>query len=224
MHDFIVHQLRDVDGTFWDGIHDFPPGCYGWLQADLTLKIERYWSPSPSRWTVGQLPIKDAIQQFKDLLTSAVISRTHADLPVGFELSGGTDSSAVVALAARHAPTPIHTFTVVFSEAHSNEEPFARTVAASYPTRIVYNVLKPAEGSFWDAANDFVWSQEEPFHSPAMFTHVELLKMIKQRGFGVVIGGAGGDELLAGYSEYIYPYIHYLFRRGNLLMDIMKWH
>jgi asparagine synthase (glutamine-hydrolysing) len=217
VHDFVVHQLRDVDGTFWDSVDDFPPGCYGWLQADLSLQIGRFWNPPPSRWKVGQLPVKDAIQQVRDIITSAVIRRTHADLPVGFELSGGMDSSAVVALAARHAPTPIHTFTVAFSEDDSNEEPFARTVAALYPTRIEYNVLRPPESSFWDAANDFVWSQEEPFHSPAMFTHVELLKMIKQRGFGVVISGAGGDELLAGYREYIYPYIRYLFRRGRFI-------
>jgi len=87
-------------------------------------------------------------------------------VPLALELSGGVDSSSLVGLAAGRLGKHLTTCTVEFEEEDSNEEPFARAVAQRYPGQIDYRVIRPTKQDFWRESNEFVWLQEEPFHSP----------------------------------------------------------
>lgn len=217
VHDFVYHDLRDFDGTFWNEIHDFPPASFAWVQPDLSLKTECYWLLPQTRWRAEDLDLRETIGEFESLLTDAIRIRLRADVPVAFELSGGMDSSSLVALAAAKLPTAVTTFTVKHHEEEWDEEPFARKLSARYQDRIDYRVLVPEKEDFWVAADDFCWIVEEPFHSPNVQTNQHLRRLMKQAGFRAVITGSAGDEVLAGYAgDYDIPFLNYLLRRGRL--------
>jgi asparagine synthase (glutamine-hydrolysing) len=215
--DFIIYGRRDRAGTFWQGVLDFPPGHYAWIGSDGVVKPVSYWSLPTERKTAHDIGLDEAAIGLRDLLIDALAVRLRADVPIGFELSGGMDSSALVGLAAGAMGRKIRTYTIKFDEAHSDEEPYARAVAQRYPNLIDHTVIRPPQDAFWKNVNRFVWEQEEPFHAPNLQTSQAMQRLIKEHGAHVVISGAAGDEMLAGYpGDYLGPYLRYLLRKGNL--------
>lgn len=215
--DFILYGRRDRAGTFWHSVLDFPPGHYAWIGLSCKVEPIRYWSLPSARRAVNDIGLDEAAVRLRELLSDALTLRLRADVPIGFELSGGMDSSALVGLAAGAMGYKIRTYTIKFAEAHSDEEPYARAVARRYPDLIEYTVLRPPQGEFWQAANRFVWEQEEPFHAPNLHTSQAMQRVIKQHGAHVVISGAAGDEMLAGYAgDYMGPYLRHLLGKRNV--------
>ena len=169
------------------------------------------------RKTTKDIGIEEAENGLREVLINSLELRLRADVQIGFELSGGLDSSALVGLAAGAMGSKIDTYTIKFDEAHSDEEPYARAVAQRYPELINYKIIRPPQDEFWKGANTFVWEQEEPFHSPNLFTSQSMQRIIKEHGAHVVISGAGGDEVLAGYAnDYLPPYLIHLLVKGDL--------
>ena len=212
VYDFIVRCKRDRNGTFWSSVSDFPPGHYAWISQEITLKIVQFWSLPPTRLTTKDISFKDAVETMRSILIESISIRMRADVPIGFELSGGLDSSTIVALAAGALHRNITTYTVKFENSGLDEEPYARTLADYYPGRIDYNVINPNQiDRFWNDIDYFLSNQEEPFHSPNLHTSMLMHQEFKSRGSNVVVSGAAGDELLAGYaSEYLGPFLKYL--------------
>jgi asparagine synthase (glutamine-hydrolysing) len=218
VNEFLAYGWRDRGRTFWNGVEDFPPASYLWLTASCNVvAAQRYWRLPDARRTAAELPFAQAREQFTGLLSDALALRLRSDVKVGFELSGGLDSSSLVAVAAGTLQQDITTYTIQFDEPGSNEEPFARAVHARYPDRIDYRVIRPGAEDFWADADRFVWVEEEPFHSPNLHTNHRLRRQIRDDGRGVVITGAAGDEVLAGYAtDYLRPYLAALLRQGRL--------
>lgn len=215
--DFLIYGRRDRAGTFWQGVMDFPPGHYAWVGLDCKVEPVRYWAMPTNRKTTRDIGQDEAATGLRELLIDALSLRLRADVPIGFELSGGMDSSALVGLATGAMGLKIHTYTIKFDEAHSDEEPYARAVAQRYPDLIDYTVIRPPQDEFWKAANRFVWEQEEPFHAPNLHTSQAMQRLIKERGAHVVISGAAGDEMLAGYAgDYMGPYLRHLLGKGDI--------
>ena len=215
--DFLIYSRRDRAGTFWQEVMDFPPGHYAWVGLDCKVEPVRYWALPTARKTTQDLSLEEAATGLRELLMDALALRLRADVPIGFELSGGMDSSALVGLAAGAMGRKIRTYTIKFNEAHSDEEPYARAVAQRYPDLIDYTVIRPPQDEFWQAANRFVWEQEEPFHAPNLHTSQAMQRLIKQHGAHVVITGAAGDEMLAGYAgDYTGPFLRHLLGKGDL--------
>lgn len=214
--DYVTEGWRDRDGTFWEGIEDFPPASYAWVENDGTLDVRRYWT-LPDRSSREAPPEAAAAEKLRDLLVDAIRIRARADVPVAFELSGGMDSSSLVALAASELSDRVTTYTVEYDDPRVNEAPYARAVAARFGAKIDYRVIRPAHSDFWRDADEFVRLEEEPFHAPNLHTNQQLRRRMKADGARVVIGGAAGDEVLAGYAgEYLGPYLLHLLSRGNL--------
>lgn len=223
--DFIIYGRRDRAGTFWDGVLDFPPGHYVWLGHDTKFNPVRYWSLPSTRKSIQDIGLDEASAGLRELLIDALALRLRADVPIGFELSGGMDSSALVGLAAGAMGQKIRTYTIKFDEVHSDEEPYARAVAQRYPDLIDYTVIKPPQDEFWQAANRFVWEQEEPFHAPNLHTSQAMQRLIKEHGAHVVISGAAGDEMLAGYAgDYMGPYLRHLLGKGSIASFLKALH
>lgn len=215
--DFVLFGRRDRAGTFWNQVIDFPPGHYAWVSLGRPFKPVRYWSLPAERKTKRDIGLDEAVLGLRELLIDSLSIRLRADVPIGFELSGGMDSSALVGLAAGALGRSIHTYTIKFDEAHSDEEPFARLVAERYPNLIDYTVIRPPKEEFWQSADRFVWEQEEPFHAPNLHTAQTMQRLIKQHGAHVVISGAAGDEMLAGYAaDYTGPFLRHLLSRGDV--------
>ena len=212
--DFVAWQRRDYhDSTFWNEIRTLPSASYAWVDGERGLETTRYWSLPAQRARAADVDPADAARRLRALLDDATRLRLRADVPAAVQISGGMDSSAVLALVANHAKR-VSAFTVKFPDPRHDEEPFARAVAHRYRDQVDYHVFEPPDDHLLDAADDFVDLIGEPFHSPNLFTANQIWRRMADEGYRVNLYGAGGDEVLAGYvGDYFYPYLRYLARR-----------
>lgn len=158
--------------------------------------IKRYWDlrVQPS----GSMRAADPVQTTRRLLSEAVSTHLVSDVPVGVFLSGGTDSSALVALASGAQSAPVTTLSMVFNETEYNEATYARVVAAQYQTQHHERPLSESE-----------FMQEWPMALKAMdqpsidgLNTYWVSRAAKQVGLTVVLSGLGGDEVFLGYHHF----------------------
>ncbi len=216
--DFIHHSRRDLfHTTFYQGITTFPNAAYAWIDSDGSYRPISFWQLPEQRLTEHGITPTDAIKELRALLSDAVSIRLRADVPVGIELSGGMDSSAITGLAAQ-TTSHLTAFTVSFPGSDVDEEPFARKVADYYHDRLQYQVLLPPNDDLFNQADQYIGLMEEPFHAPNMLTNQGIWREMAKQGIRVSLNGAAGDELLAGYSsDYHHPYLRKLLRQGHLV-------
>jgi len=216
--DFIRHSRRDLfHTTFYQGITTFPNAAYAWIESDGSYQPISFWQLPEQRLTEHDITPTDAIKELRALLSDAVSIRLRADVPVGIELSGGMDSSAITGLAAQ-TTHHLTAFTVSFPGSDVDEEPFARKVAEYYHDRLQYQVLLPPDDDLFNQADQYIGLMEEPFHSPNMLTNQGIWREMAKQGIRVSLNGAAGDELLAGYSSDYHPsYLRRLLHQGHLI-------
>jgi asparagine synthase (glutamine-hydrolysing) len=150
---------------------------------------------------VKDISFEQAVKQYRETFFSAVELRLRADVKVAFELSGGLDSSSVVAAAAILRKNNVTTYTADVKGA--DEVRYARSVIQRYP--IDYHILENLEDDLVCDYKDFAKVMEEPFDNPNAYTHHRMLRIMKADGVNVVVTGAGGDEVLAGYESSYWP-------------------
>jgi asparagine synthase (glutamine-hydrolysing) len=189
--------------TIFEGITRLPPGCI--LSVDAERTVERpYWDVRPDG-PAGRASLDENAARLRAELDEAVRLHMVADVPVGALLSGGLDSSVVVALAARASSQPLKTYTVAFDVGELSEKyderPQARLVADRYGTDHTEVMLTGGElARLFPAAT---WHLDEPFGNPtAIATYV--VSREARRAVKVVLSGDGGDELFGGYLRYAY--------------------
>jgi asparagine synthase (glutamine-hydrolysing) len=174
------------------GARRLPPGCI-LVAEDGRIRVTRYWSLDPD---AEQQPDPERLWE---LLAEAVELRLVADVPVGSFLSGGIDSSAIVAAASEAGP--LDTFTVVFprrEERLYDERDDARTVAASFRTH--HHELE-ARADARELLPEIVRHFDEPFGNPTSLLVYELARLTRQH-VKVALAGDGADELFAGYPRF----------------------
>lgn len=240
VYDYLTYGWKDIDNqTFWKGIFTFPAASWAEINLDtrcsyqaITRQTKRYWEIPASRLTAKQISFQYAKEQFEELLKDSVLIRARADAKVAYSLSGGLDSSSIVAVAAElvKGPKPISTYSICFPGEAQDEEPLARLVAQRYQNKIHYQTYTPQNDDFWAIADRYVWLMEEPFHFPNAELFQAYFRKARAQGYKVMITGAGGDELLAGYGHYFIPLLRYQQGRGqytemvqNLLMKRDIW-
>lgn len=155
-----------------------------------------YWNiPLPRE--ARSVTMEQAVAEFNDRFGGAVASYLVADVPVGAFLSGGVDSSAVVAFMDRDAAAGMHTYSVVFrGDEVFDEGPYARKVAERYGTRHREIDLGAEAGEFLPA---MAWHCDEPFAISSSLGIYALAQAARDDGVKVVLTGDGGDEVFAGY-------------------------
>jgi asparagine synthase (glutamine-hydrolysing) len=228
VYDYLNFGWRDIENTtFWEGIRTLDAASWTSLNVTetptrerLAASLHRYWDFPRQRLTPKDITLKQAVAHFQDLFTDAVRIRARADAKVAFSLSGGLDSSSIVAVAANILPRKFRTYSLKFPGLTEDEEPFARKVYEMYPDKIDYHTYTPENEDFWQVANDFIWLQEEPFHYPNAELFQAYFRQARQEGFKVMIVGAGGDELLAGYNDYFFPLLM-LLRKNNAVLPLL---
>ncbi|HEV7271197.1 asparagine synthase (glutamine-hydrolyzing) [Pseudoxanthomonas sp.] len=178
------------------GVNKLPPAHF-LRYRDGRISLHCYWQPSLSpKTTLGEA---DAAERLEELLDRAVASRLVSDVPFGAFLSGGLDSSTVVALMARHLGQPVKTFTIGFKEAAYNELDDARRVAKHLGTEHHELVVEP---DAVDLLQTLVWHFDEPFaDSSAVPTF--LVSQLARQHVKMVLTGDGGDEMFGGYDRYL---------------------
>jgi asparagine synthase (glutamine-hydrolysing) len=193
---FLAFGYVPDPACIFEGVCKLPPGHLLTWSAQKGTELRRYWTPP-----YPQVPAMDETEVVATLrakLDAAVASHLESEVPLGAFLSGGLDSSTVVALMARHASGRVRTFSIGFDEDAYDESAAARVVAAELGTDHTSLVLRPrVEDTFEAIAGLF----DEPFaDSSAIPTF--LVAQLARQSVTVALSGDGGDELFGGYTRY----------------------
>jgi asparagine synthase (glutamine-hydrolysing) len=196
---WLVCRRRDMNfSTCFEGIYSLPSACWTVIDTNFPNKWNTFWTIPKERASEQDVGVGEATATLRDILQDAVRIRLRADVPLGIELSGGLDSSALAALASQSYAGKLSTYTVRFPEL--NEEPFARSVARHY--NLDYHVLESPTENFFNQILSFTHLEEEPYHAPNLQTNQMIWAQMRAAGTKVSLNGAGGDENFAGYAAY----------------------
>jgi len=193
----LYFQLQSIPApwTIYRDVRKLPPGHF--VLADCkSFTIQRYWSLDYRH--KGVRSESEALEAFEEKLTDAVRVRMISDVPLGAMLSGGVDSSVVVALMAKLADAPVRTFSVGFSEEGLNELPYAQRAADRFGTRHHPQIV---QGDVERMLPMIARHYGEPFADSSAVPSF-LVCQEARRHVTVVLNGDGGDELLGGYARY----------------------
>lgn len=180
-----------------EGVRKLEPGHLLIASAARGIRIERYWDVSfEADAAQGEEAL---VERLRGMLDESVRLHLVSDVPVGAFLSGGIDSSSVVAIMARQAVAPVKTFSIGFDEQDYDELRYARLVAERYGTEHYELVVTP---DAVDLVDDLAWFLDEPFgDSSALPTF--MVSRLASQFVKVALSGDGGDELFAGYDRYL---------------------
>lgn len=215
LHEYLTFSYMVGDHTIFDGVYRLPPAHFMLVRAGQ-VSCRPYWqlkfhpvSTPPDE--------EEVVERLAYLLTQAVRRRLMSEVPLGAFLSGGLDSSTVVALMAQLSDRPVRTFTVGFEESDYSELDDARLVAKHLGTDHHEMIVKP---SAIDILPDLVWHFDEPFGDSSAVPTYYVCRAARQH-VTVALSGDGGDEVFAGYARYqqLTPYhrmerVPSCFRRG----------
>jgi asparagine synthase (glutamine-hydrolysing) len=218
---FPGHQQGE---TFFEGVRELPPAHYA-LVFGRGCAPQRFWRLPPTEAAMRD-PVPGAQHRYAELFTDAVRLRLRADVAIGTCLSGGVDSSSIVAVAGKlmreeHAVAlerlgdHQQTFSAVYGtagpwdERQHIERVLARTGAAG-------NLTEPTAARLWDDLDRLVWHQDEPFQSTSIFAQWCVMDLARQRGVTVLLDGQGADEVLGGYRPFA-VWMSEMLRAGRLL-------
>lgn len=205
--------------TFFENIHKLPAASVlKYKIRDNKVALEKYWDIDPEKQD-KKITDAAAIEQFSHLFTRSVKRRLRSDVPVGTSLSGGLDSSSVVAVindlqASSHQPK---TFTAIFPGFNKDESSYSKQIADQFHLQ-QFTVPVTGEEMMkdWEKLS---WHQEEPFSSASIYAQYKVYELAKQQDIKVLLDGQGADETLAGYHKYYKWYWQELFRNRKLFRN-----
>src|SRR5580692_2899805 len=187
--------IPDPDTAFLP-IKKLPPGHVLEFERGK-VSIHKYWD-LPEYSTYQPRGEEECLQELEQRLAEAVRIRLIADVPLGALLSGGTDSSTIVALMARAGSRPVKTFSIGFRHADFNEAPYARLVAERFGTEHRELILEPDVA---ETLQSLTHSLEEPFGDSSILPTYYISRLARQQ-VTVALSGDGGDEAFGGYERY----------------------
>lgn len=189
------------------------------------LRLNRYWSLNYTEDLAYGQDYESTARELREKLENAVEAEMIADVPVGAFLSGGMDSSTVVALMARvmqkqGKKQELHTFSISFNEAHYNEIPFAELIARKYGTTH-YNSLVSVRDVLEELPG-FIWSMDQP--SVDGLNTYFVSRFVHREGLKVALSGLGGDEIFGGYPSFYYlPRTSQAVRKAAKVPGLLPW-
>ena len=188
--------------TICRNVFKLPPGCS--LHYDAATgehRVERYWTLPAEIGSAPELSDRELQQRVLQLLSESVRMRLVSDVPLGVFLSGGIDSSAIVALMRRHTAGPVRTFAIGYPKAYSafNELEYSRLVARHFQTEHHEIIVQP---NIEETIHGVIEAMDEPLgDSSAVPTY--LVSRETRRHVTVALSGVGGDEVFAGYPRHL---------------------
>jgi asparagine synthase (glutamine-hydrolysing) len=179
------------------GVRKLEPARFATAADRRGVRVERYWDVEfqPDEHSSED----ELVEQLRELLVESVRLHQISDVPIGAFLSGGIDSSAVVATMAQLTSSPVKTFAIGFVEEDYSELDHARRVAEQFGTDHHELILRP---DVVQIAEDLAWYLDEPFGDTSAIPTYMVSKLASEH-VTVVLTGDGGDELFAGYDKYV---------------------
>jgi asparagine synthase (glutamine-hydrolysing) len=204
---YLRHGYVPTPYSIYRGVSKLPPGSILSLQHHTkgAEHLQTYWSAQRVALEGASSPFpgsrEDAAVRLDELLREAVALRMIADVPLGAFLSGGIDSSTVVALMQAQSSQPVKTFTIGFDEQGYDEAAHAAAVSRHLGTDHTALVVTPAEAR--DVIPQLPWMYDEPFADSSQIPTF-LVSQLARRHVTVSLSGDGGDELFGGYNRYFW--------------------
>ncbi|MBN1507011.1 MAG: asparagine synthase (glutamine-hydrolyzing) [Sedimentisphaerales bacterium] len=200
---YLTYRSVPSPATLFENIIKVRPGHLV-VVTDKGVQCRAYWD-IPLRPKADLSRRAESFEQMQDhvesVLTTSVKRRLISDVPLGAFLSGGVDSSLIVALMSRLTDAPVRTYSVGFRDFASSELPYAKIVADRYKTD--HHELVLEEDCFADHLEKLTWIRDSPLSEPADVP-LYLLSKMARRDVKVLLSGEGSDELFGGYPKYAY--------------------
>jgi asparagine synthase (glutamine-hydrolysing) len=195
VEDYLCFGYVPDPRSIYRGISKLPPAHRLLWRRGGRPRIDAYWRPSLE----GRMAALDeAVAELSDRFRQAVADRLIADVPLGAFLSGGVDSSGVVALMAGLIDEPVNTFSIAFNEPRFDESAHARAISARYGTRHSQRLADPTDLGLFERLLDIF---DEPFGDNSALPTLKVCALAREQ-VTVALSGDGGDEALAGYRRY----------------------
>lgn len=199
IYEYLYYGYALGDKTWFYNVKKLLPGHY--LLVDKHgLKINKYWDV---RIDIDyDRTEEETAFKLRELLEDSVRLCLRSDVPVGAHLSGGVDSSSVVAVASRLCENSIHTFSGAFYEGERyDEREYIKEMVKNYPLNYHEVMVRP--DNFLDRMQKIVWHMDEPTAGPGVYPQHFICQLTHDEGIKVILGGQGGDELFGGYPHYL---------------------
>jgi len=198
VYDYLRYQTTHAPETLIKNVFVLMPGTFVTL-SDKVLNFNNYWNISKTFFKdLKKRPYKRIVQDIKDLVTSAVERRMVADVPFGAFLSGGIDSSIIVALMSQLSSQKVNTFTVTFDDETFNESRYAKMISERYKTK--HTEIKITAKEILENMPQALHAMDYPT-ADGVNTYI-VSKFTKNAGIKMALSGIGGDELFAGYDVF----------------------
>jgi len=202
--------------TFFEDINKLPAAHYLKYSATTAqCSILNYWDIDVENEN-KKITDAEAIDQFGQLFQRSVTRRLRSDVSIGTSLSGGLDSSSVIAIL--HSLTThsskLTAFSAIFPDFEKDESSFAKLVADKY--HLDHFTTTPNVSGLYNDLEKLFYYQEEPFSSSSIYAQYKVYELASQKGTKVLLDGQGADEILAGYHKYYKWYWQELFRKRKL--------
>ncbi|MDB4891038.1 MAG: hypothetical protein JWL61_2893 [Gemmatimonadetes bacterium] len=196
IHEYLALGYVPDPACIFKGVRKLPPGHVLTWDAERGVETKQYWTP-----VRPEAPITDereAVEELRRLIADAVGSHLEADVRLGAFLSGGIDSSTVVAQMTKLSNTQVETFSIGFEEREYNEAPHAASVARDLGTKHTELIVRPDADAL---VEEIVDTYDEPFGDSSALPTLLVSRLARQH-VTVALSGDGGDELFGGYTRY----------------------
>lgn len=208
----------DYSETFFNGITRLPHSHYLLINTQtLVIKTERYWDIKKD-FTDHTITEEKATEKFRELFYTSVSRRLRSDVPVGSSLSGGLDSSAVVAVIDdlnKSKSIRQSTFSAIFPGFEKDESHYINMLLSGL--NVDPHFVAPDADTMLKELGNCFYHQEEPFGSASILAQYEVQKLAKQHNVTVLLDGQGADEILAGYHPFYSAFFKELQRTNKPL-------
>jgi asparagine synthase (glutamine-hydrolysing) len=216
LYHYLTFMVPPAPLTMFSGIYKLPAGYRMTVDASGTIKQEQYWDAIVPGYSKKEEADEYYAEQIREMLKESIRLRTMSDVPYGVLLSGGIDSSTIVALLADCTNRPINTFSVGFKQYDTyNELQYARQIAKQFKTNH-YEVIIDHRDAL-EYMPQLVRSQDEPIADWVCIPLYFVSKLARDNGVIVVQVGEGSDELFCGYPYYLQSL------RRQLLWSYISW-
>ena len=216
-----VQNGNDKEQTFFKDIYSLAPGSF--LKLDtITLQYKTYIYWELDKDSVQKISAEDAIERCRELFTLSVNRRLRSDVSVGTSLSGGLDSSSILA-TIHHPGSFFKTFSAIFPGFAKDESGYIKNVTQYLSKKSIVN--GPIEQHFTEPSalgliRDFktlCYHQEEPFPSSSIYAQFKVFELAHQQQTKVLLDGQGADEIFAGYDKYIHWHLQQMAGKSKFL-------
>lgn len=197
--DYFLYRYVPAPATLLADIRKLMPGSYAICERGVVTEV-RYFVPDDGKLSAPDVLEGDPVSAFLEQLDEAVRIRMISDVPFGAFLSGGIDSSAVVAMMSRHSTHPVKTFSVGFAESAYSELGYARTIANQFHAE--HHELTVSQDHLMEHLPALVRYRDAPVAEPSDIP-IYLLSREARRTVKMVLTGEGADEFLGGYPKHV---------------------